>query len=83
MPQEEQDAFDRDPLWTQIGQVIWLLRQTEQNHLPPLRTIEVASAMRIHQTRASELLNDLERLRRVKATKKGRQVTWSLGPEEL
>jgi hypothetical protein len=82
MPQEEQDAFDRDPLWTQIGQVIWLIRQTAQNRLPPLRTIEVASAMRIHHTRASELLNDLERLRRVEATKKGRQVTWSLGPAE-
>ncbi|WP_340687907.1 hypothetical protein LCL61_18095 [Amycolatopsis coloradensis] len=83
MAPEEREAFDKDPLWNSIGQVIWLLRQAERNRLPPLRTIEVAGAMRIHQTRASELLNDLERLRRVSAMKKGRQVSWSIGPGEL
>lgn len=82
MPIEARVVFDRDPLWSQVGQVIWVIREAEQNHLPPPRTIEVANAMRIHQTRASELLNDLLRLHRVSATKKGRQVTWSLGPAE-
>ncbi|KZB88412.1 hypothetical protein AVL48_18740 [Amycolatopsis regifaucium] len=83
MPDEERKAVDRDPLWTSIGQVLWLLRQAERDNRPPLRTVEVAGAMRIHHSRASELLNDLEKLRQVDATKTGRQVRWSLRPAEL
>ncbi|WP_236725310.1 hypothetical protein [Amycolatopsis orientalis] len=48
-----------------------------------MRTIEVAGAMRIHHSRASELLNDLQKLHRVSAKKTGRHVRWSLGPVEL
>ncbi|MFC9249832.1 hypothetical protein [Amycolatopsis thailandensis] len=73
----ERKAFDEDPKWSQIGQVLWLLQQADSRSRPLLRTIEIAHAMRIHQTRASELLNDLECLGFLVATRKGRQLFWS------
>ncbi len=78
MSELERKASDDDPLWSQFGQVFWLLQQAELRSVYPLRTVDIANAMRIHNTRASELLNHLMRVGYIAGTRRGRQLYWSL-----
>ncbi|WP_370942315.1 hypothetical protein AB5J62_24705 [Amycolatopsis sp. cg5] len=78
MEKRVREAFDKDPLWSHIGQILWLLQRADQMDRPMMRTIEVANALRIHENRACEILNDLACIGRVIWIKKGRRTAWAI-----